>query len=104
MSSSEEGDEGGHWPNCQTNLVLVHHELSLLFCHFINTTAYHFGRYKPSSPSTKELHSFLANPGLFCFPSFLHHNSNLKNQSLDVVLGIQTRDHRMVGADVSTEL
>ena len=41
MSSSEEGDEGGHWPNCQTNLVLVHHELSLLFCHFINTTAYH---------------------------------------------------------------
>ena len=40
------------WPNCQTILAA----LSLLFWHFINTTAYHLGRYEPLSPSTKELH------------------------------------------------
>ena len=28
----------------------------LYFCHFINTTAYHLGRYKPSSLSNRELH------------------------------------------------
>ena len=44
-------------PNSQTNFVIVHRELSLLFWHFINTTAYHLGQYKPSFPSTtKELH------------------------------------------------
>ena len=33
------------------------HALSLLFWHFINTAAYHLGRYEPSSsPQTKELH------------------------------------------------
>ena len=34
----------------QTNLVIFLHALSLLFWHFINITAYHFGRYEPSSP------------------------------------------------------
>ena len=29
---------------------------SVPFCIFINTTAYHLGRYEPSTPSTKELH------------------------------------------------
>ena len=29
---------------------------SLVFWYFINTTAYHLGHCKPSSPSTKELH------------------------------------------------
>ena len=50
------GDEGSYLPNCQTILVAVLHALSLLFCHFINTTAYHLSRYETSSPSTKELH------------------------------------------------
>ena len=39
-SSLEEGDEGSHLHNCQTNLVIVFHELFLLYYHFINTTAY----------------------------------------------------------------
>ena len=40
----------GALPNCQTNLVISLHTLSLLFCKFIKTTAYHLGRYQPSSP------------------------------------------------------
>ena len=32
-------------PNCQTNLVIALHALSQLFWQFINTTAYHLGRY-----------------------------------------------------------
>ena len=46
------GDEGPFLPNCQTNLVIA---LPLIFWHFINTIAYHLGRYQPSSPTT-ELH------------------------------------------------
>ena len=49
-------DEGKYLPKCQTNLVISLHALSILFCNFISTTAYHLGRYMPSSPSTKELH------------------------------------------------
>ena len=49
-------DEVLYLPNCQTNLVIVLRALSLLFWHFINTTAYHLGRYKPSTPCTNELH------------------------------------------------
>ena len=49
-------DEVLYLPNCQTNLVIVLRALSLLFRHFINTTAYHLGRYKPSTPCTNELH------------------------------------------------
>ena len=52
-----EGDEGSHLPNCQTTLVIALDALFLLFCIFINTTAYHLGRYEPSPPSTKELHA-----------------------------------------------
>ena len=37
-------------PNCQTTLVIALDALFLLFCIFINTTAYHLGRYEPSSP------------------------------------------------------
>ena len=48
-SSLVEGGEGSFLPNCQTNLVIALYTLSLLFCKFINTTAYHLGRYKPSS-------------------------------------------------------
>ena len=29
--------------NCQTNLLIILHELSLLFCNFINTSAIHLG-------------------------------------------------------------
>ena len=36
--------------------IIALHALSLLLCYFIFTTAYHLGRYKPSSPSTKEFH------------------------------------------------
>ena len=36
-------------PNCKTNLVIALHILSPLFCKFINTIAYHLGRYEPSS-------------------------------------------------------
>ena len=50
------GDEGSYLPNCQTNLVIALHALSLLLCNFIYTTGYHLGKYKLSSPSTKELH------------------------------------------------
>ena len=32
------------------------HALCQLFCNFMNTRDYPLGRYKPSSPSTKELH------------------------------------------------
>ena len=49
-SSLVEGGEGLYLPNCQTNLVFALHAPSLLFWHFVNTTAYHLGRYKPSSP------------------------------------------------------
>ena len=51
-SSLVEGVEGSYLPNCQTTLVIVLDALSLLFCIFINTTASHLGRYKPSPPST----------------------------------------------------
>ena len=51
------GYEGSYLANCQTNLVIALHALSLLFCSFINTTAIHLGRYKPSY-STKELHDW----------------------------------------------
>ena len=40
-SSLVEGGEGSYLPNCQTNLVIALDALSLLFCIFINTTAYH---------------------------------------------------------------
>ena len=51
------GDEGMYLPNCQINLIIVNLELlSVLFWHFISTTAYHIGRYEPSCPSIKELH------------------------------------------------
>ena len=49
-SSLVEGGKGSFMPNCQTNLVIARCMLSLLFCKFINTTAYHLGRYEPSSP------------------------------------------------------
>ena len=49
-SSLVEGDEGSFLPNCQANLVIALHALSILFWHFINTTAYHLGRNEPSSP------------------------------------------------------
>ena len=49
-SSLVEGGEGSYLPNCQTNLVIALYTLSLLFCKFINTKAYHLGRYEPSSP------------------------------------------------------
>ena len=41
------GDGGLYLPNCQINLVIVHHTLYLLFWHVIHSTAYHLGRYKP---------------------------------------------------------
>ena len=42
-SSLVEGNEGSYQPNNQTNLVIALHDtLSLLFCHFINTSAYHW--------------------------------------------------------------
>ena len=47
-----EGDEGLFLPNCQTNLLIALHAPSLLFWHFINTTAYHLGRYEASSPGS----------------------------------------------------
>ena len=52
------GDEGLYMPNCQTILVVVLHALSLLLCHFINTTAYHLDRYESSCPSFKELYDW----------------------------------------------
>ena len=55
-SSLVEGGEGLYLLNCQTILVIALYALSLLFCIFINTTAYDLGRYKPSPPSTKQLH------------------------------------------------
>ena len=57
-SSLVEGGEGLYLPNCQTTLVIALDALFLLFCIFINTTAYHLGRYEPSPPSTKELHGY----------------------------------------------
>ena len=55
-SSLVDGDEGSYLPNRHTDLIIVLHELSRLFRNFINTTAYHLGWSKPSSPSTKGLH------------------------------------------------
>ena len=44
-------NEGVYVPNFQTDSVIILHELSLMFWHFINATAaYHMGWYKPSSP------------------------------------------------------
>ena len=42
--------EGLWLPDHQTYLVIALYTLSLLFCKLINTTAYHLGRYEPSSP------------------------------------------------------
>ena len=36
-SSLVEGDDGSYLPNCQSNLVIALHALSLLFCNFTNT-------------------------------------------------------------------
>ena len=41
-SSLVEGGEGSYLPNCQTTLVIALDALFLLFCIFINTTAYHW--------------------------------------------------------------
>ena len=49
-SSLVEGAEGLYLPNCETNFVIALYTLSLLFSKLINTTAYHLGRYEPSSP------------------------------------------------------
>ena len=49
-SSLVEGGEGSYLPNCKTNFVIALYTLSLLLFKFINTTAYHLGRFKPSSP------------------------------------------------------
>ena len=49
-SSLVKGGKGLYLPNCQTNLVIDLDALSLLFCIFMNTTAYHLGRDEPSSP------------------------------------------------------
>ena len=51
-------DEGLYLPNCQTNLVIVLHVLSLLLWHFIMATAFKCGRYKTASLSTKEVHGY----------------------------------------------
>ena len=56
-SSLVKGDEVSYLPNCQTNLVIALHAPSLLFWHFINTTAYDLGRYMPSSPVKAHSHS-----------------------------------------------
>ena len=52
---SVEVDEGSYLPNCQLNIVIALHTLSLLVCIFINTTAYYLGGYEPSFLSPKEL-------------------------------------------------
>ena len=56
LTAMELGGEESYLQNCQTTLVIALDTLSLLFCIFINTTAYHLGRYEPSPPSTEELH------------------------------------------------
>ena len=50
-------DEGWYRLNSQLSLLIVLREQSVLFWRFINVTAYHLGRYEPSSPSTKEIHA-----------------------------------------------
>ena len=51
-NSRVEGDEVSclQVHNCPTNFVIALNTLSLMFCKFINTTAYHLGKYQPSSP------------------------------------------------------
>ena len=48
---------GSYLPSCKTNFVIVLLAQTILFSHFINTTAYLLGRWEPSSPSTKGLHA-----------------------------------------------
>ena len=43
-------------PKVKQFFVMVLYAPSVIFCCLINTTAYHLGRYEPSSPSSKELH------------------------------------------------
>ena len=64
-SSLVELSEGSYLPNCQTNLVIAHDALSLLFRIFINTTAYHLGRYRYSHPISCRVPC----PGLCCSPT-----------------------------------
>ena len=61
-------DEGSYLPNCQKYLVIGLHALSILFCNFINTTAWHLRRCKPSSPSSKEAHGLSNERELSCRP------------------------------------
>ena len=71
-------DEGLYLSNCQTNLVIA----LLLFCNFINRTAYHFGRCGPSSPSTKVLH------GLACTVALIQKMLDCKSV-FDIALDIR---------------
>ena len=57
-------------PNCQTNLVIALYTLSLLFCKFINTTAYHLGRFKPSSPVSCRAPCLVTKDYLVLYPSW----------------------------------
>ena len=61
-------------------LVFVHCELRLLFCHFINATAYQLVSYKPSSPCAKELHArtllLMVTTGVFEFSKSKHNCYN----------------------------
>ena len=49
VSPFVEVGEGSYLPNCITNGVIAHYIPSLLNCKFINTTAYHLGRYERST-------------------------------------------------------
>ena len=55
-SSLVEGDEGSRLSNIEIHLVNARRELSLLFWYFINTTAYHLGRFEPLPSSAKGLY------------------------------------------------
>ena len=48
------------WTTWSAQLSNMYGMLSCIWCVFINTTAYHLGRFKLSSPSTREFHGIQA--------------------------------------------
>ena len=72
-SSLVEGGEGLYLPNCPKIDYCPLYTVSIA-CMFINTTAYHLGKYEPSPPSTKELHGLAV--GFLSVNSFLTFTGN----------------------------
>ena len=102
-SSLVVGGEGSDLPNCQTTLVIALDALSLLFCIFINTTAYHLDRHEPSPPTTKELHAFTIGRTVTMIHFFFHVDA-LKNTLKNCQTNLDPTSTREISAQFERTL